>query len=172
MIAQLLMLAKADQGKLSLEIEDVDLSELCEIIMEEMQFQAENENVHLDSHIEGDIHLMADHTLLLRMITNLLNNAIHYNKPDGKVELRLYQKGENCILEIEDNGIGIAQENLDKIWNRFYREPGSKHKSGTGLGLAMVKWIVKMHHGQIEAKSEINVGSLFIVKLPMKYDES
>ena len=172
LIAQLLMLAKADQGKLSLEIEDVDLSELCEIIMEEMQFQAENENVHLDSHIEGDIHLMADHTLLLRMITNLLNNAIHYNKPDGKVELRLYQKGENCILEIEDNGIGIAQENLDKIWNRFYREPGNKHKSGTGLGLAMVKWIVKMHHGQIEAKSEINVGSLFIVKLPMKYDES
>ena len=81
--------------------------------------------------------------------------------------LRLYEDGASCVIEVEDTGVGIAREDLPKIWKRFYRADASRSSEGTGLGLAMAKWIAGVHGGDIEVRSEQNKGSLFTVRLPV-----
>ncbi|WP_343210688.1 sensor histidine kinase [Anaerolentibacter hominis] len=169
LVSQLLTLARADNGKFQLEIETVNFSELCEIVCEELSLKAEERGISLYPDLEKDLIIEGDQTFLLRMLTNLINNAVCYNRRGGEVRVRLRRQEACCLLEVEDNGIGIAPEHLDKIWNRFYQADPSRsaRESGSGLGLPMVKWIVQAHAGSISVTSTPGQGSRFSVLLPL-----
>ena len=101
---------------------------------------------------------------------NLIHNAIQYTPADGVVTIRLESAERNAIITIQDNGIGIAAEDLPHIFDRFYRVQAdrSRNTGGTGLGLAIVRAIVQAHHGSIQVDSQLDLGSKFIVTLPTK----
>jgi signal transduction histidine kinase len=103
----------------------------------------------------------------MHMITNLVANAIEYNRPGGEVRVSVAQSGEWVVLEVKDNGIGISEADLPNIFERFYRADYSRSADGhTGLGLAICKSIVDSHGGSIAAKSRLGSGTTFTVGLP------
>jgi two-component system phosphate regulon sensor histidine kinase PhoR len=103
------------------------------------------------------------------MISNLVTNAVHYT-PEGIVRVRIEQIADQICLEVEDTGVGIEAEDLDHIFERFYRGSNVRQSKihGTGLGLAIVREIVDLHNGSIEVQSNVGVGSVFTVWLPIR----
>ena len=100
---------------------------------------------------------------------NLIQNAIVYGRKGGNVWIRITEEGEKIQGEVRDDGIGIGEEHLDKIWDRFYRaDPRRGKEEGTGLGLSMVKWIAKVHNGEIHVESSLGKGSRFFFWFPKK----
>lgn len=167
LISQLLRLARADNGKISPEWEQVDLSELCAMVAEETEVQAEASGIRIFTDIQPGVVITADQSLLMRALDNLLQNAVHYNREAGTVSLSLCREGDVCTVRVADTGLGIPREELPLIWNRFYRASSSMGRSGTGLGLSMVKWILDVHHGSIQAESTEGEGSVFTMTLPV-----
>ncbi|WP_042349281.1 sensor histidine kinase [Bacillus massiliigorillae] len=172
LISQLLLLARADQGKQNTFIfERINMSELTEIVVEELQLMAQDASINITANIEENLFMKADQTLMTRLLMNLINNAIAYSKENGHVNVRLFSEGNNIIGKISDDGIGISQQHITKIWDRFYRVDESRTASNngnTGLGLSMVKWIVELHGGTITVESELGVGSTFTFRLPIE----
>lgn len=169
LISQLLMLSRADQGQEKLQWELLDLSELAELVSEQQQEAAAARGVVIHTRIEPHLLLRGDETLLMRLLINLLENAVKYGRDGGSVQLELMQDEESVIGVVRDNGRGIAPENLERIWGRFYQEDASRGEaSGCGLGLSMAKWIVEAHGGSIAAESRLGEGSVFTFVLPKK----
>lgn len=169
-ISQLLTFTRADKGLLSKSFEEVNLSELTEIIIEELASISKEKNISLISNIEDNITLKGDQTLLTRMLINLITNGIKYTNENGYVKVKVIKEDNNAIITVSDNGIGISIEHIDKIWNRFYRVEKSRTRTSSnnvGLGLSMVKFIVEAHNGKAMVKSEVNKGSEFIIILPI-----
>ena len=106
--------------------------------------------------------------LMCLALTNLINNAIKYSEPGSKIEIRAEENNDTVIIEVKDQGCGIPEDDLDRIFERFYRvdKARSRDLGGTGLGLAIVKHIVHAHRGKIEVESEPGKGSLFRIILP------
>ncbi|MFR8012362.1 MAG: sensor histidine kinase [Clostridia bacterium] len=169
MIAQLLELSRADQGRAQLELEDLDFSELSEMSVAEAHTIAAQKSIAIEAKIAPGLHLVGDQTLLIRLWGNLMENAIRYGRESGHIWVTVDQL-DGCIrMQIRDDGIGIAKEDLPHIWERFYRADRSRTDSGSsGLGLSMVQWIVRAHHGEITAESEPGRGTLFTCLLPLK----
>ena len=113
--------------------------------------------------VEGDPESLS------RALRNLLENAIQYGRTGGFVRLKLGMEENFAVCSVQDDGIGISAEDLPRIWQRFYRADPSRNPSGsnTGLGLALVKWIVEAHHGSIHAESAPGQGSCFTFRLPL-----
>ena len=130
------------------------------------------ENHLLLSNIEKDIIFNMDREKFNQIIYNLLSNSLHYLKEKGKVMVELYGLEDKIILKISDNGIGIKEEDLENIFNRFYRVDTSRNKEtgGTGLGLSIVKSIVEAHKGHIDVESKFGEGTDFIISLPITND--
>lgn len=170
LISQLLQLSRADKGWYKLVIEDVNISELLDIVIEEEQEIANGKEIHIVTNISPDIHIEGDETMLMRMYVNLISNAIKYGKQGGKIDISLWSENNTVISCITDNGEGIALENLDKIWERFYQVNPSRTASedgNMGLGLSMVKWIVQAHNGEVTVDSELGKWTSFTVTLPI-----
>ena len=169
LIQQLLMLSRCDQGFEKLHVERFSLSDLCEIVVEEVEERAKLKHIQIEQDIQPDIVIEGDETLLMRMLVNLLNNAIHYGDENGWIKVSLSKKENRIYGIVADNGIGIDPKEHDKIWNRFYQVNPAR-TSGTddsmGLGLSMVKWIVEAHGGTIRVESELGKGSRFLFELP------
>ena len=127
-ISHLLFLSRADQGRQPLHKEYLNLSELTGMIVEEQKFLAEEDGrgVTVDSRIEPDLHAWADETLYIRMLINLISNAVTYSKENGHVSVSLKRSGGEIIGCVEDDGIGIEAEHLPHIWERFYRADTSR----------------------------------------------
>ncbi|HYO16420.1 MAG TPA: ATP-binding protein, partial [Thermoanaerobaculia bacterium] len=106
---------------------------------------------------------------LERLVLNLLDNAIKYNRPEGRVVLRLFQTGPDVFLEVCDTGIGIPPESIPRIFERFYRvdKGRAREEGGTGLGLAIVKHVAQAHGGQVDVESRTGHGTTFRVRLPL-----
>lgn len=166
-ISQLLMLSRADQGRAKIIREQVDFSELTQMAVEEAAERAQEKNISIQVDISAGLILMGDETLLIRFWMNLLNNAIAYGKYGGKIQVNLKSWGEEIAGEIRDDGIGISQEALSHIWERFYQEDASRtDSSSSGLGLPMVQWIVREHGGTIHVSSKKNEGTCFYFSFP------
>lgn len=171
MISQLLMLSRADQNRLELNRELVDLSMMAEIVAEEQQEIADKKKITIYTKIEPELTGYADETMLIRLFVNLLGNAVRYGVEGGMIEFALWREGDRIFGSVKDNGIGISKEALPHIWERFYQEDATRNRSdesGAGLGLPMVKWIVEMHGGEIRAQSEKGKGSAFYFWIPQK----
>lgn len=167
LISHLLMLSRADQGRLKLHLEEVNVSELVEMIAEEQQILATERDITIQTKIEPELYAKLDETLYIRMMDNLLSNATAYGKEGGTIEVTLTRGAEGLCGTVKDDGIGIAKEHLSHIWERFYRvdaaRTGGNH---SGLGLAMVKWIVEVHGGNIQVESVPGEGTTFTYVFP------
>lgn len=170
LISQLLMLARADSGTQQLTMAPVDLSLLASMTAEQCREAAARRQIRLDCEIAPGIMTEGDQASLVRVFLNLLENAIQYGRPGGFVKLTLSVQNDFAVCSIADDGIGIARENLERIWQRFYRVDPSRNPGGsnTGLGLSLVKWIIEAHHGTIEAESGLGKGSCFTFRLPLQ----
>ena len=167
LISHLLMLSRADQGKVELHPEHVNVSELLEMIVEEQQILAKERDMTIQARIEPGLYAELDETLYIRMMDNLFSNAIAYGREGGIIEVTLKKEKEGLCGRVTDDGIGISREHLAHIWERFYRidvsRTGGNH---SGLGLSMVKWIVEIHGGKIEVESTPGEGSTFTYVFP------
>lgn len=168
MISQLLLLSRADQGRQKLTLEHLNISELTEMTAEEQQILADEKQILIHQEIEPDIYADIDETFFIRMLTNLISNAICYGKTGGTIFVRLSRQANFIIGSVEDNGIGISPEDQPHIWERFYRADAARTDSGhSGLGLAMTKWIAEAHGGSISVESQLGKGSIFTFLLPV-----
>ena len=170
LIAQLLLLARAESGKQVLQKETVDLTLLTETVAEEQRTAAQARNIALHTELAEEVIVTADEAMLMRLLINLLANAIAYGREGGNIWVTLAQAEDRITLAVRDDGIGIAPEHLEKIWNRFYQaDPArSANRTGAGLGLPMVRWIARAHGGEVTAESAPDQGSTFTLTLPRR----
>ena len=171
MISQLLFLSRADQGRQPIHRERLDLSELTEMIVEEQQMLADGagRGIRFESRISPGVEADADETLYIRMVSNLLSNAVRYSHDGGKVEVILEERDGEVRGRVKDHGVGIAAEDLTRIWERFYRADSSRTEtSHSGLGLSMVRWIAHAHGGDVSVASEAGKGSEFAFYFPAR----
>lgn len=168
LISDLLGLIRLERGIEKPEFIPIDLSELVTIVCEEKAVIALN-NITLDQTIMPNIMLNANQTMMIRLVTNLVSNAFRYGKENGTVKVSLTENDHEIILTVEDDGIGIAPEHKEKIWQRFYQIDSARtaeKSESMGLGLSMVRQIAKIHNAKINLVSEVNKGSCFTVQFP------
>lgn len=164
--SDLLQLVRMEQGIDKMETSLVDLSELITIVCEEKETIIPK-TMFIETYITDNITIIGNQTMLIRLVTNLINNAIRYGKENGTVKVYLEKLNDEVILKVEDNGIGIDNKHLDKIWNRFYQVDSARTantSASMGLGLSMVAEIVKAHGAKVSVQSVLNQGSVFTVK--------
>lgn len=166
MISQLLMLARADKAHGKMQFETVNLSDLAMMVVEQQQENASMRHIQLETHIEPDVEMQGDETMLMRVWINLIENGVKYGREGGWLQVTLQKKQGLIIGCVQDNGIGIAPENLEKVWERFWQADSARSASGAGLGLSMVKWIVQAHGGNIQVESVLGQGSAFTFSFP------
>lgn len=166
LISQLLMFTRFDFNIIKIQREKINLNELIESVLEEMNIKAEDKNIKLNMDIKEDINIYSDTVLIMRVFINLVSNAIKYGKENGYVNINAYQTDNEVICSVEDNGIGISSENIDKIWNRFYQvNPSRDNENSLGLGLSMVQTIIEKMGGKITVTSKENIGTTFTIIL-------
>jgi signal transduction histidine kinase len=136
--------------------------------VEMLQPLADERHVKLSCRAEP-MTIDADHDRLFQVLTNLLSNAIRYNKPDGRVDVDVTSDEHSAIIRVVDTGVGIPADELQHVFNRFYRVDKARTtaEGGCGLGLSICQTIVDAHHGSINAFSELNVGTTIEVRLPL-----
>ncbi|MBR6563260.1 MAG: HAMP domain-containing protein [Clostridia bacterium] len=166
LISCLLMLSRADKGHLKVNKERLDLSEIVSGVTEQAGELASDKDIIVVSDIEQDVFVDGDTTMLIRMLLNLCENGIKYGRVGGELKVTLKSENGNAVCDIEDNGIGISEEHLEKIWGRFFRADESR-SSGNGLGLPLARYIANAHDGDISVVSTLGEGSVFTVVLPL-----
>ena len=169
MISQLLLLSRADQGRQQLNKEEINISELTEIIVEEQKMLAQRRKIEVHTEIEPDITGYLDESFYIRMLDNLISNAVSYGKEGGNIKVTLHQIPSGVRGTVEDDGIGISRDDQVHIWERFYRvdasRTGKEDGSHSGLGLSMAKWIAQAHGGNVRVESELGKVSCFTFEL-------
>ncbi len=167
-IDDLLLLSKADRKDVKLNTENISLRDLVADVCINMKIFAENKGVDLFVNELADVRLMGDELKLRRMLWNILENGIKYTQKGGAVTVSSFTNNGYACINVQDNGVGISEEDVQYIFDRFYRADRSrKRESGSGLGLSISKWIAEAHNGAIEVQSKPSVGSQFSIKLPI-----
>ncbi len=162
-------MARISRGQIVDKLKPVDLDELLKKQAEFMQPLAQEFKVRIELRpAEGKPRVMGDEQSLEQVFSNLITNAIKYNRPDGSVILAIREEESSVLAEVSDTGVGISKEHLPFIFDQFYRVSRREDQKlrGTGLGLAICKKIVEAHNGSIQVESEPGQGSIFSVRLP------
>jgi Signal transduction histidine kinase len=168
LIEKLLFLARGDSGSLKLEKEGFCLNKLIDEVIKESKIIAPD--YYIINEKNESVTICADLRLIKQALRALIDNSIKYTPVKGKIKINSYVELENIAITIEDTGLGIPEDEIPKLFNRFYRvdEARSKKTGGTGLGLAIVKQIIDIHNGNISINSEPEKGTKVIIKLPLK----
>jgi signal transduction histidine kinase len=172
-IEDLLSLVRLDKSASTINISSVNLNELLEIVLKRLKPIAQKKNVEVLFESFRPVVAEIDEVKFTQVISNLVENAIKYNKIDGWVHVSLNADYQYFYVRVEDSGIGIPKENQDMVFERFYRvdKARSRETGGTGLGLAIVKNIIILHHGTVKLHSEEGSGTTFTVRIPLNYVE-
>lgn len=153
LVSSLLAVTRAEQGQSRFPLEKGNLGEILEEVCNKFK---PTKNIILEYNTENNIEINLNSSLISQLIENLLSNADKYGKENGSINVNLYSDGEFAVLSVKDNGIGISESDLPKIWNRFYRADASRSETeGFGLGLSLVKKIAEIHSAECVAKSKI-----------------
>ena len=164
LLENLLFLARTDQNRQKLNKENFELSEMISDVMNKMKTVITSHNVRL---LENDsAEIFGDKTTILQMIRIFLDNATKYTPTGGTIEVSSVREGENIFVKISDSGVGIAPENQEKVFERFFRIDCEDSVKGTGLGLSIAKWIADQHGIKIKLESELGKGTTFTLKIP------
>ena len=166
LVKSLLEITRMDQGTQKVSFEYADLSELVGVVCEEQALVAQK-GIRLEHSIRPDIFCEIDVFLITRVLQNLIDNAYKFGRENGLVRVTLTRAPGGAAISVTDNGIGIAPDQLDQIFKRFYQADESRRsQTGMGLGLSMVEQIVHLHGGTIDVKSTLGAGTTFTVFLP------
>lgn len=168
-INDLLALVKLDKSAAELNISVININELAEIILKRLRPIARKNNVELTLISKREVIAEVDEVKMSLILTNLIENAIKYNHEQGKVEVTVDADHQFFTVQVADTGIGIPEESMELIYERFYRvdKSHSREIGGTGLGLAITKNAVLLHRGSIKLESQLDVGTTFTVKMPL-----
>lgn len=158
-------ITKLESGQMQLNFEKFDIVALTKEVFEQSEIHAKSKNIKLMFHKNYDKSIMvkADKERIRQVLTNLIVNSIKYGRENGTTEVRFYDMDDNLLIEVADNGIGINEKHLPRLFERFYRvdQSRSRDMGGSGLGLSIVKHIIEAHKQTINVRSTENVGSTF-----------
>lgn len=164
----LLTLARTEQTT-PLEQDQVNLTALLKDLIQLYQAEAEMKGIDLKGQILDHLIILGDAVQLNRLFTNLISNALRYTPEHGSIQLQTQHEGDQILISVQDTGVGIAADQLERIFDRFWRADRSRTcGSGFGLGLSIAQSIAQNHGGLIAVSSELNVGSCFTVRLPVE----
>ena len=171
LVGDLLDVARMEAGTVRREIEVQNLGEIVREVVELMRPVAQHGGIAIQTQLAGELPgVEADREELVRLFSNLVSNAIKYNRPGGSVTLAAEQDGPYVKASVADTGVGISEAGVGKVFGEFFREKTSatRNVTGTGLGLSLVKRIVDFYHGRVDVRSKLGEGSTFTVWLPCK----
>ena len=171
LVGNILDFRKIQNGKMELKLYRFDIVKTLTMWVGDFQLTAERKQIrlHLDvDDLKGSHEMIADQEKISRIVFNLLSNALKYTPAGGEIFVSLKDEGANLRLDVRDTGKGISQDEADKIFERFFQAKGAA--SGTGIGLALVKSFVELHHGEARVESELGKGSDFIVVIPREQE--
>ena len=170
LVDDLLLAARVQSGRLMLNLEDLDLASLCEQAVLEMHARAEQKGVTLAAHGDARVVVQGDRRRLLQLLDNLVSNAIKFTPGGGHVDVVVAGKDAHATIEVLDTGIGVAPGEEERIFDRFYRSPGTAtaQVQGSGLGLFIARAVVEAHGGTISAARRSEGGSVFRLELPLR----
>ena len=170
LIADILELSMIESGNVSVSIRDIKPAHLVKDVFSSLASKAEGREVQLINQIPDDTVIFADSVRFEQMITNLVDNAIKFNRRGGTVTVSYEQRGQKDIISVADTGEGITPDHLPRIFERFYRTDRARSRDlgGTGLGLAIVKHLAKLHGGEALVDSELTRGTTFRIEFPTR----
>lgn len=171
LVSNILDFRKIQNGKMELKLYRFDIVKTLTMWVGDFQLTAERKQIrlHLDvDDLKGSHEMIADQDKISRIVFNLLSNALKYTPAGGEIFVSLKDEGANLRLDVKDTGKGISQDEADKIFERFFQAKGAV--SGTGIGLALVKSFVELHHGEARVESELGKGSDFIIVIPREQE--
>jgi anti-sigma regulatory factor (Ser/Thr protein kinase) len=160
-----------DRKDSRLNVKECNVNEMVELILRRLRPIAQKRDIELTMVSMREVYAEIDEVKMVMVITNLVENAIKYNRDHGKVRVTINADPYNFYISVEDTGVGIPQDSLDKIYERFYRVDKSRSREvgGTGLGLSITKSIILQHHGAIDVSSIEGEGTKFTVTVPLTY---
>jgi len=167
-LEDLFVLSKSDENQVNLDYKPVDLRALVEEVCKHAEILAEEKNIKIIIAFLEPIEIKGDEVRLRQMVWNVLQNGIKYTQQGGELKISLQNEGDFALLTIQDTGIGIPEEDLPLIFNRFYRvdKARTRDEGGSGLGLSICRQIAEAHKGKIEVESKLGVGTRFKIRLP------
>ena len=167
MVEELLDFSRFVSGRITLDKDEMDIVDSIEQIGKQFQFRAKEKNIQYDIYYDSSLPpIIADENRLKQVLINLLDNAFKFTPEGGEIMVLAKKSEENILIEIEDNGCGIYEDDLPYIKERFYK--GKNSKSNSGLGLSICDEIIKLHGGSMDIESKINQGTKVIISIPIK----
>lgn len=168
-ISSLLDVGRVESQGINLHKSSKDINSLLGEVVEKLEYLAREKNVEIVTEFEPMFSVKLDVELMKQVFSNLIENAIKYSKPDSKILLTTDEVEGHIVVQISDQGYGIAEDDLSNIFMKFYRSKEAKTSKikGTGVGLYLAKYFVELHNGKIDVESKLNQGSTFTVNLPM-----
>jgi len=168
-------ITQLETGDMLLDFEEFDIAVLTKDIFAAMDLNASRKNISLELIRKNDrpVYVKADKFRIRQVLVNLISNSLKYGKQDGSTSVSLITQGQELVVEVADNGVGIDDQHLPRIFERFYRidKGRSREQGGTGLGLAIVKHIIEAHKKQIRAQSSLGKGTKFIFTLDLSSNQ-
>jgi signal transduction histidine kinase len=170
LLDELLLWSNAKSGKLNYTPQSNNLLEICNNAIGETQANAQRKEVSVTVDISSELQITGDRFMLKTIIRNLISNAIKFSNARGEVKLSASSNEDYTTIVVSDNGVGMTQENLGKLWKHTkpFTTKGTKNEEGTGLGLLLCKEFIEKHNGAIWAESELGKGSQFFVRIPFQ----
>lgn len=162
-------ISRLESGEMKPEYSEFDIIKLVEEVFEGMELKAKNKSIKLGfvTNYNKPIKVVADRKRILEVMNNLVVNSVNYGRKGGKTTVSFMDMGQNILVDVTDNGIGISEKDIPRIFERFYRtdKSRSRDQGGTGLGLAIVKHIIEAHNQTINVRSKVEQGSSFVFTL-------
>ncbi|WP_088042238.1 cell wall metabolism sensor histidine kinase WalK [Bacillus sp. EAC] len=168
LVSSLLTLARSDSGQIQLSKKMFSLNELLEEIMDHFSEIVTFQNKDISLKVKNTYFYFGDQERIHQLLVILIDNAMKFTKENDVIQISCEQVKNNFVLKVQDSGIGIKEENMDRIFDRFFQEDESRtSNSGIGLGLSIAKWIVEEHSGKIKVQSKLGQGTMFEITLPI-----
>lgn len=169
LVTKTIQLAQLKSPGLTPNLEDINLKEEIDEVLKTNSLSFEQNHIQINNHLTNEILIEADKLRIHEVFNNVLNNAVKYSKKQGIITIEAEQDDENIILSIKDTGIGMTSDQIQRIFDEFYKADGSRHDfDSSGLGMPICKRIMELHHGNIWAESDgLDKGSTFYVQFPL-----
>lgn len=169
LVDNLLTLSRADTGEQTLFTSNFLIDEKIQTVVDTFKPVCQQKEIELNYNIKSNLSFWGDEGRISQLVVILLDNAVQYSEVGGTITVALEKKEKELELTVKDTGIGIGQNEIEKIFRRFYRVADTRQRNpnGSGLGLSIAKWIVEQHNGRIQVKSKPDEGTIFIIKLPI-----
>jgi len=169
----LLEISKAESGRIKLKLENNNISSILNEISQDIEILAENKQLQVALDIDDNVYARIDQSRFYQALLNIIDNAIKYNRHRGSISIELKKIDGIVRIAVSDTGIGISNEDIGRVFERFFRSDNAKDRSiiGTGLGLPIVKWIIDSHNGTISIESKLDVGTNVTITIPENSDD-